>query len=170
MIRKLIAIVALLLAGSSLYACPSVACVRTAVVRRVQQVVATQAVVTVAAPVLVPTYTAGYQPDSTAAILAELQKLRAEIVALRAPPAAAAPAKEDGKLVMSSTCAKCHTDGNADASGGGFVLIEKDGKQTPLSLAEKRRIGDLVTQGKMPPKNPLQDAQKTALFDFLNGK
>jgi len=100
-------------------------------------------------------------------ILDELKGLRQDVKALKAAPGA----QQDGALgVIATRCLACHQDGTAEDKGGGFVMVEKDAKLAELSLAEKRRITRLVSQGKMPPSGKLPDGELKQLTEFFAPK
>ena len=81
---------------------------------------------------------------------------------------AGTPAATDGwKTVVADRCLKCHQDGVAQDKGDGFVLVEKDGSLAELSLAEKRRIIRMVSQGKMPPSGKLPENEAKILTDYF---
>lgn len=150
--NRLIAVTALvfLLAGLNAPACPPL---RQRVVVQAQAVVAVPLVPVVA----VPAYSVGYDP-AVGAIVAELRALREAVEKLR--PGGGAGVL-DLKGVVATRCAACHQDDQAEAKGAGFVLLEKDGSLPPFSLPERRRMKQLVDEGKMPPKNPLSEAEKS---------
>jgi len=53
------------------------------------------------------------------------------------------------------------------------VLLEKDGKLSPLSLPEKRRIKELVDKGQMPPAKTgivLNAAEKGSTAELFASK
>ena len=155
MIRKLIALAALLLAAAGASAsCPPV--------RKV-------IVPAVVSPIIIPTYSASYtasQDGTLRDILAELRAIRQELRSSKGE-AVSFQARGAGK------CANCHQERNAGAAGGGFVLLENDGRLPPMSLPEKRRIVDLVSKGAMPPPKSgvaLTDAEKTITKEYLSKK
>lgn len=135
----------------------------------VKQVVAVQHVAAVAAyvaPVYVPAYAASYNSEA-GAIIDELRKLREELrQANRGEPAQAL----SFNALLVQRCASCHKDGAADAQGGGFVLVEKDGTIPPMSLGEKRSIERAVAEGRMPPKSPLPEREKKAFAEAFTKK
>lgn len=135
----------------------------------VKQVVAVQHVAAVAAyvaPVYVPAYSASYNSEA-AGIIDELRKLREELrQANRGEPAQAA----DFKTLMVQRCASCHADKKAQSLGGGLVLVEDDGSLPPYSLAEKRRIVELVSKGQMPPKTQLPGHEVKAFAEAFTKK
>ena len=147
-----IVMLALLLVAGSAFACPSVPR------RFVHQQVVVPALVT---PVLVPTYSVAYNADY-GAILEELRRIREALEANsgKRPDSSALFHK-----LVTTRCAGCHTDGKAEKAG--FVLLEKDGSLPPLSLAEKRRIDQVVADGSMPPKSPLPEAEKTLVKEAM---
>ena len=123
---------------------------------------------TVAAPtqIFVPAYQVSYsaQEDLLKQILIELKGLRQDIQGLTPNTAPAS----NGASLLGSRCAGCHQDGVAETKGGGFVIVEKNGTLAELSLAEKRRMVRLVTQGKMPPTGALSVAEQKAISGFLS--
>lgn len=127
---------------------------------------ATLLVATPPGQVLVPAYQPTYSAtdDLLKQILEELKGLRAEVRAGR--PAQGA----DVASVIKTRCAACHVAKAADEKGSGFVLIEDDGALAELSLAEKRRIKRQVEQGRMPPGQPLVEAEKKLLVEHVTPK
>lgn len=136
----------------------------------VKQVVAVQQYAAYVAPVYaavyVPAYSASYDSER-AAIIQELRLLREELRQGRGE--APAQALSFNELVK-QRCAACHIDGKADANGGGFVMLEKDGTVPPFSLPEQRRIKEHAINGTMPPKNPLPDREKKAFAEAFAKK
>lgn len=112
----------------------------------------------VTAAVIVPAYSASYAPEY-AALANELKLLREEIARQRGTPA---PVAADLQSLVAAKCASCHGVEKAEASGGGQVLLEVDGALPPLSLAERRRISEVVEKGLMPPRSPLDEVTKAA--------
>lgn len=135
----------------------------------VKQVVAVQhvaAVATYAAPIIYPVYSASYNSEA-AGIIEELRKLREELrQAQRGEPAQALAFD----ALLAQRCAACHQDGKAEANGGGFVLVEKDGTIPPFSLGEKRSIERSVAEGRMPPRTPLADREKQVFAQAFRKK
>ena len=112
-----------------------------------------------AAPVVqyaVPLYSASYSSQQ-AGVEEKLERIAAALEKLALGKEVQGTSFEQ---VVTGRCASCHQDGAADKLGGGFVLQEKDGTLPPFSLAEQRRITQLVEEGKMPPKAPLSPAEK----------
>ena len=63
-------------------------------------------------------------------------------------------------LVLHNRCVQCHSETAAEAKGGGQILLNADGSLATLSLAEKRRVRELVEKGAMPPGRPVSEAEK----------
>ena len=63
-------------------------------------------------------------------------------------------------LVLHNRCVQCHSETAAEAKGGGQILLNADGSLATLSLAEKRRVRELVERGAMPPGRPVSEAEK----------
>lgn len=120
-------------------------------------------VATYAAPVQLayayPVYSASYN-SAQAGIEEKLERIAAALEKLGVGGGGNQPATFE--QLVTNKCASCHQDGKADTLGGGFVLSEKDGTIPPFSLAEQRRINQLVQEGKMPPKSPLSPSDKAA--------
>lgn len=111
-------------------------------------------------------------------LAAELKTLREEVARLRgnagpAPPGTPAPAPGGQPSLMQTKCAACHAADNANAKGGGFVLTEKDGTPSVLSLPDKQRAVRRVSNGQMPPPGnkegiaPLTEEEKKAFLDHF---
>lgn len=157
--KKLIALLALLVAAAGVHACPHT--VQQVVVKKRAVVVAQPVVAAVVAPVLVPTYTAAYYaPSDQSEVVKELRALRAELAALKGGATGEVLSLQ---ALVAGKCASCHQPKNAEARGGGQVLIEDDGKLPPFSLAEKKAIIRAVESGEMPPRSPLAAHEKAAL-------
>ena len=148
---------------------------RVAVVQ--QAVVATQVLTPQAifVPSYTMTYNGGYGQQRQALtgedpIIAAIDRLTAAVERLSANGGIAPgqAVQVNAQAVFTAKCASCHQDGKADKSG--MVLMEKDGKISVFSLAEKRRILDLVDKGLMPPaeKGPLDQASKDAIKAYLS--
>lgn len=123
-------------------------------------------------PAYQPTYSARYTATEDGLlrdILGELRGIRSEIQALRRQGAQAKPVANLQEL-FAARCASCHAEAIADKKGAGFVLLTKDGKVPPLSLAEKKRIVRMVGRGEMPPTLPFTDEEKEVLQGFLYPK
>ena len=143
-------------------------CVRSRVVA-VKQVVAVQALavapVAVAYPYQYPAYSASYNAE-VGAIVEELRKLREEVSRIANGGKAGEPVSF--AALVTARCASCHQEKVAADQGGGFVLVENDGAAAILSLAEKRRVVQLVEEGKMPPRSPLIPAERQAFKAALS--
>lgn len=116
--------------------------------------------------------------DEPCDLCQELRKLRLEVARIRGVEVLPQPVQPivpqpplTGAAVITQKCLTCHGAAVAATKGGGFVLAGLDGKISPLSLAEKRRILDLVSRDKMPkhPNQPLTVEEKSALKLFLEG-
>jgi cytochrome c553 len=118
--------------------------------------------VAVAVPVAVPLYTASYGADGSAALLAELQKLRAEVAGLRSP----APAKASTPTVgaLATRCASCHS---GEKSRGGVKLFAPDGARAQLSPENLGDAIQAVLDGRMPPNAKLPDGDRLAVLKEL---
>lgn len=68
--------------------------------------------------------------------------------------------------VVARKCVSCHQD-PAD-KGDGFVMVEKNGELSVLSLGQKRSIIRMTGQGKMPPAKPLTDGEKKLLAEYFD--
>lgn len=107
----------------------------------------------------------------------EIRKLRLEVARLKGVPVAEAtiplpqPQPLTAPNILATKCVGCHGQTNAATKGGGFILASADGRLNPLSLAEKRRIVDLITKDKMPkpPMPPLTPQEKEVLKTFFEG-
>ena len=163
---RLILVLSMLFAA----AVPSLAACRRQVVKQqvVQQIVTPVAVAAIA--VQVPTYSVGYAPAADQGILDELRRLREAVERLSEQRGAGPQQPITVAGVLQASCVKCHVATAADKDGGGFVLVEKDGKVVPLSVAEKKRLIRRVTKGDMPPKTErvLGEAEKKTLIDWLS--
>lgn len=152
-----------------LAACPSIKCIKQQVVR--QQVEQVYAAVAVAAPV----YGAGYQQQTDNRELIDvLRRILERLDSIERNQRSGgggqeAPLAIDGKALVEQTCIKCHQPAMSVKAGTDFILVEEDGKLSPLSLEQKRRIENRVVKAhNMPPGKPLEPAQGKAVVDFLN--
>lgn len=122
-------------------------------------------------PVVVPYYGATYGGGGITAadgkrIVELLQSIDDRLA--RAEAAAggkAASVRIDPFPVAKAKCASCHTPGQAEAKGGGFILFADNTPAAlkPLSAREKKNIKDAVLGGTMPPNAKLSAAEKAAL-------
>lgn len=148
-------------------------CQRSRVVAVRRAVVVQAAAIVVPVAVAVPTYSVSYNAQQVGEtdIAAAIRDLARAVEAIGGRPAAGGNGAATGltyQAVMTARCAQCHQDGKAEASG--MILIERDGKPSVLSLAEKRRILQLVEAGDMPPKKSgvvLAEGEKSAIRDHL---
>lgn len=169
--KRIIAIAALL--NFAAVADAGCAVVHRAVVK--QQVVVAPVVQALA--VAVPAYGAGYSPQPAdpellRQLLEEIRAMRAELRAALQQGQPAQPAQEpSAAALLDNSCAKCHKAGDADSKGGGFVMVEADGKLSLLSLEHKNRIARRIQNGSMPPaksvNRPLSDAERKSLVEFF---
>lgn len=147
---------------------------RVVVVKRAAAVQA-EAAVLVPVAVAVPAYSVSYNTQQAgesdvAHAIRELAKA-VEAIGGRVPAGMGNGNGLTYQAVMTARCAQCHQDGKAGVSG--MVLVEKDGTPAVLSLAEKRRIIQLVEAGDMPPRKNgvlLSDAEKAAFRAQFAGK
>jgi len=156
MLKRFVALWALLLIGGGIVLadCNNV---------RRQQVV-------VPAQIVVPSYGAGYQSQQDSEllrqILEELKALRLEL--------SQGGLKTDGLTVVKNECARCHAEQTAGKKGGGFVLFEKDGAASVLSLEQKKlvtlRVSSSDPAQRMPPDRQLADGRRSAVIRFLKGE
>lgn len=117
----------------------------------------------IANPPLVPAYTASTTAEAILLkqILDELRGMRAEVklvLASKANPA-------DLKTVMTARCAGCHSVDKAEANGDSFVLIERDGSLSPLSVGQKRSLVRMVEKGLMPKNAALTPEERKVILD-----
>lgn len=170
--KRIVAVAALLIFTAVVdAACPTLH--RQAVVKQ-QAVVAP---VVQALAVAVPAYGAGYAPPQQTADAETLRQLLEEIRAMRAELRAALqqaqqqPQAVDAGALAGSVCARCHQASQADARGGGFVMVEDDGSLSVLSLEHRNRIRRRIENGSMPPprsaSRPLTDGEKKSLVEFF---
>ena len=117
----------------------------------------------------VPAYGPQYSQndDYLKQILEELKGLRKDVQGLKQQQA---NPQEGATGVIAARCLGCHQDGKAQDKGGAFVLVEKDGTMSELSLAEKRRIVRMVGKGEMPPGGKLADTEIKVLSDYFTPK
>ena len=68
--------------------------------------------------------------------------------------------------IKTAKCAVCHRADVAGEKGSGFVLIEQDGSEAPLSVVEQRRVAREVEKGRMPPPGAgqLTETEKAILI------
>lgn len=118
---------------------------------------------------LVPAYGGSYSQtdDLLLQIRDELKGLRKDVQSLKP----GAGSQQDAAVgILAAKCLSCHQDGKAEDKGGGFVLVEKDGALTELSVPQKRTIRRLVQQGKMPPSGKLPESEVKLLTEFFAPK
>ncbi len=138
----------------------------------VRQHAAPVALAAVFVPVLAvaPAYTASYGADPTAALAAELQKLREEVQQFRGQgltqPAPSQPAPREVPAAaagVQTACASCHTGA---AAKGGFVLFDDKGR---AKLTDEQ-VGDAVQavlKGDMPRGKKLSADEKLVTLKDL---
>ncbi len=158
----------------------------------VQKVVTTQAVVahhaapvaavvvptvqTIAVqPVLLPIYSAVYQPleqrNHNEELLSELKSLRLKVESLEQTRQPVRQQLRDEPALKTSDllgtkCAACHSPGSAEAKGGGLTMFDSLGK---LSLTEEQKLDAIgqVASGKMPKGTKLSGENKRQAIDLL---
>lgn len=165
-----------------------------------QHVNAVAVVTPVVNAVLIPAYFAAYSPalepepqaapmkmaevpapspaPDTATVLAEilaaLKRIEARLGATPTTPApdpAPTDVTKTALGVIGASCNKCHNAATADAKGGGFTMVERDGTLSALGVKDKARITARVQKGQMPPPPAaLTVADKAALVTFFGGK
>lgn len=151
------------------------------------------AVVAVAPVVYVPVYSIQYLPpaavtaeaekiveerDATeieelsqklADLTKELSTLRGELARARGGNRESGTALGSGAGLLAARCSKCHGATAAEEKGGGFVLIEANGKPSVLSLEQRKRTIRKIANGTMPPPPAkLDDGERKAIAEFLN--
>lgn len=83
-----------------------------------------------------------------------------------AAPATTPPTIPDVKLVNKNKCALCHERGS-EASGGGFVLSEKDGTIVRMTSEQLAELDEQIYANKMPKLNAKAKAKGiTSLNDL----
>jgi mono/diheme cytochrome c family protein len=116
--------------------------------------------------------------NDTQLILEELRKLNQKLdLILNGSPAPAAPAAKPAvdpnvavvQRVLGASCIKCHGADVAEAKGGAFVIVGKDGKTPKFTPQELNRIRSRVSKAEMPPKSvtPLTAEEKAAMTAFF---
>ena len=99
-------------------------------------------------PVLpyVPTYTGSYIPAPE-------------------QPKPLEPAPATALILLHNKCSACHTEDRAESRGGGQIILNTDGSVAPLSLAERRRLVEVVEKSEMPPRgnSQLSESEKRIL-------
>lgn len=177
--KKLVAVAALLLSAAAIVPTADAGC---AVVRKAV-VVQQHAYV---APYVAPLtygytgyYNAGYDAqqalikDQAAFIKLQTeayQQLRQALTQPRGEQPGAGLAVENFEAFATQQCLRCHQDGTARAEESGFIMFEKDGKLSPFSIAEKRRMATLIEQGQMPPNSSLSQQQRQQAKQLLGKK
>lgn len=101
-------------------------------------------------------------------MLAEIKGLRQDVQALKSAQAGQGQPQQGALGVIATRCMSCHQDGPAKDKGGDFVMVEKDGTLSELSLGEKRRIIKMTSTGKMPPSGKLSEAEVKSLSEFFS--
>ena len=132
----------------------------------VQQQVVQQATAVTFVPlaVQIPTYSVSYNGDY-AGLIQELRGIKDEIASLRGAQSESLTPQS----LTTNRCAGCHTAEVNSDKGKGVVLFEKDGKQSKLSVIEKRAVEKAVLGGTMPPGRPLPEAEKQKVVAHLKG-
>lgn len=100
-------------------------------------------------------------------LLDEVKGLREDV---RAIAGGAAPGGTTLEAVIKNRCARCHSAERAKAAGDEFVLIEKDGKLSDLSVSQKRSVVRKVKKNEMPPPPAqLSEAEKKLILELDPG-
>ena len=148
--RMLCLVVFLFGAGLAIATCP----------QPVKKIVSDQFVQPVLA---VPSYGAGYADSSPV-----LQKILETLERIEAKLDGQAVRNTTLESVIASKCANCHTAGRL-APDSKFVMVEADGKLSPLSVEQKKMIKlriETTDLKIMMPKGgkPLSDTEKAVLL------
>lgn len=97
-------------------------------------------------------------------LLEEVRQLRQEVAQLRGQPV---NEPRDFFGVVQMRCAQCHKASESELKGGGFVMLEDNGKMPPFSLDEKASIVAMVRTGKMPKGGKLPEREVKLLLEGL---
>jgi hypothetical protein len=121
-------------------------------------------------PVLLPVYSAVYQPRETqsnsAELLAEIRALRSKVESLEGKPAPRLESRAPVGNLLSAKCASCHSSAAAETKGGGLTMFDALGS---LSLTEEQKEESLArVAGKTMPKGEkLSPAERKQLVELL---
>lgn len=135
-------------------------------------------------PVYYPVYSIGYTPPNNESLKEELLRLKVELrdltiqqlqLQLKLGPGQAQPQQQPVSKalgVFAQSCAKCHTDDKAVASGGGFVLL-RGGSIDHLTAQDRLEIIKRVISDdpkiKMPRGGNLPDPDVVAIVQEMSG-
>lgn len=183
--------------------CPADSCRQRVVTQQYAAAAVEQVYAAVYAPlaVYIPTYSISYSPpenlfgrggqppapqtpDPTLAqLLLEVQKIRAEVEAIKsgAQPGAPAPKLEPlpplGKIteqpahmkLFSAKCASCHEKAVAEKKGANFVLME-GGDLAKLTDGQRLKVASQMYSGKMPKNSKATDEDVGIVMSWLDNK